>query len=442
MVFAESHQLLVQKSSDKYVARQAHKWFVALMRASGLPEADCLAVDGCHSSLWRELICPEAERHYERKRMVVAVGCHNRYCCVCTNSRVLREVRVILYNVKRWYDSMGVSPLFFDAEVTLPADLRAKVNESNIDALSMEFYAALCEALAGFPADASAKNAKRDSEFVLGCYINFQNWSSGNPLFGGQNPHWHATILSIVFDKADVPFLLFNGGCWISPAQLQKFKEAWTRRASKLLGNSSYRETFVTHWHYSSSLGQGRKRLAYQMRYASMDVNKICKDGFYWSPITKLQAERLKVRNRGLNVNDPDFSAIGFKKNRYYLRVQLVLSKVDKLEFLRLIERPKKRKYVRPYGWLASRAIKKAEKAFGLVPIKKSVIVKELSRMYCSANVKKAGKKGLFPCGCILERSDNVFDWARVKEIGAVVLVREKQSFAVLKAWDDSPLGR
>ena len=322
-------------------------------------------------------------------------------------------------------------------ETTLPSDLRSRVNESNIDALSEECYAALCEALAELPANALASNAKRDSQFSLGTWINFQNWSSEEPLTGGINPHWQITLLSIKFDKQDKPSLLFDGGCWISAEQLQKFKEAWTRRASKLLGDSSYKKTFVCHWHYGASYGKLRKRLAYQFRYASMDANRVCKDGFYWQAITKMQADKLKLANKGLNNDDPSYAAIGFKKGKYWLRTELLLSEIDKIEFLRLIQRPRKKKNVRPYGWLANRSIKKCEKSLGVVSIKRTVVQSELNRMYCTANVKGAGHVGLVPCGCLLERSDHLLDWDGVREIAAVILVREKQAFAALRSWDD-----
>ena len=207
------------------------------------------------------------------------------------------------------------------------------MNERNVDALSAECYAALCEALVGLPSNAIASNAIRDSQYRLGVWINFQNWSSEEPLTGGINPHWHIAILSIRFDRNDKPSLLFDGSCWISAEQIQKFKEAWTKRATRLLGKSSYGRTFVCHWHYAASYGKLRNRLSYQFRYASMDVNRVCKDGFYWHAITKMQTERLKFANRGLNEYDTCFSAIGYKKSKSWLRTQLVLSEIDKIEF-------------------------------------------------------------------------------------------------------------
>lgn len=433
----ESRQLLSQKHHSDYVPRCAHRRYVEMMRKSGIPEVECAKVEGCHNTLWREFVCPDADRHYEKKRMVVPLGCHSRYCPVCTNARVLREVRCILYNVKRWYRAMAVSPMFFEAETTLPPDLRARVNENNIDALSQECYAAMCEAVGGLAENASAINVTRDSQFRLGMWINFQNWSSEEPLTGGFNPHWHITLLSFKFDEENKPSLLFDGGCWISPEQLKRFKAAWTRRASRILGDSSYKETFVCHWHYADSYGKLRKRLAYQFRYSSMDVNRVCKDGFYWHQITKREAEQLKSLNFDKTESDSSYSAIGQKKGRYWLRQDLVLSKIDNIEFLRLVERPKRRKNVRPYGWLAGRSIKKCQESLGVVPIKKSVVQSELGKMYCTANVKRSGHIGLVQCGCLLERGDQVMTWDEVKELDAVILVREKQSFAVLREWDD-----
>ena len=69
----------------------------------------------------------------------------------------------------------------------------------------------------------------------------------------------------------------------------------------------------------------------------------------------------------------------------------------------------------------------------GLVSIKRSVVQSELGRMYCTANVKRAEHIGLVPCGCLLERGEYLLDWDELREIDAVILVREKQAFGALR---------
>ena len=53
----ESRQLLAQKSCTDKPSK--HINLVALMRASGIPEEECAKVDGCHNTLWREVVCPD-----------------------------------------------------------------------------------------------------------------------------------------------------------------------------------------------------------------------------------------------------------------------------------------------------------------------------------------------------------------------------------------------
>jgi hypothetical protein len=354
--------------------------------------------------------------------MFVAVGCSNKRCPECTNSRVVKEVDYQIAKLKQWNRAFYVDSIHYGTvDLTLPKDLQLRVDDSNSDLLVAEAYASFAELRGGLSSNASAAHVKRDSDYLLAGWLNFQDWSSEEPLTGGYYPHVHTCWIDIRIDRTGIAS---RYSMYLTPLELKALKRIWTRRASALLGQWSYRGTFDLFVHYGDSYRDLRRRLLYQMRYASKDVARICRDGFYWHCITAKQAESYKKAG---------IDGIGFKKGRWWLRVELEISKIDKLEFLRLTER-RKRKHVNPVGWINPRCLKKYEKLLGISYVRRSVLMKELSRLYCPAFARREGR--LVVCGCELEYG-NEFNFDYIGSVNGSFLVHEKRGIVVLKSSDD-----
>jgi len=421
---------LTAKSADSFRPKRAPDLYVDLGRSSGYSEQDVEELRSCHSKNFRRVDCLDENQHVDNHRMFVPVGCSNRRCPVCTNSRVVREVDYQIVKIKSWYNAYGVDDAvhYGTVDFTLPKDLQMRVNELNRDLLVGEAYASFAELRGGLSPDASASHVRRDSEYFLAGYVNFQDWSSEEPLTGGYYPHIHSTWLGLRFHGDFASSM----SMYLSPSELKRLKEIWTRRAQALLGQSSYRKTFDLFVHYGDSYRDLRKRLQYQMRYASKDVARICRDGFYWHCVTAKQAECYKKAGM----------AVGFKKGRWWLRTELEVSKVDKMEFLRLTERPK-RKYVNPVGWINPRCLKKFEALLGISFVRRVVLMKELCRIHCPMLVRREGR--LVRCGCQLEYSSFSSGYASlegIRAVNGVILVHEKPETVVLKVFDDKPFRR
>jgi hypothetical protein len=378
---------VIPHSVNGYRPYRAALLYIELLRIAGIAEPILVALSECHARYFGLVVCPDGNYHYEKARIFKARGCRLGLCPICTHSRITREVEYAIVKVKSWYKAFGGSLRYAIVDATLPGDLQKLVTIDNRSKIELALYAAYAEIRGGLSPNASLGHIFRDSEFELAGWVNEQDWSSENPLMGGFYPHVHSTWLNIRFSKGGIPerFPIF-----LTPLELEALKRAWTRRAQDILGQSSYHDTFDLYVHYGSEYRSLKHRLSYQMRYASKDVNRVCKDGIYWKHVSSKQAQEAKVS--GLVVAE--------KKGRYWLRCDLDISKVETSEVLRLCERPK-RKNVNGRGWISPHVLKKHEALLGVPQIKRSVLMRQLSQLYCGAHVNRNGK--IVVCGCILE---------------------------------------
>ena len=200
-------------------------------------------VDSNEHLLWKPLKCRVRD---------LCPSCANAYRKILTDDAV-SEIRKV-------YNSMGMSIGFASGEFTFPPAVQGIMTEKDINRVSRMALKVI---------EATFSDGGR---YQLAGEISIHHWSSSNP-FRGQFIHVHFTILNLSLLRSERRFVKNIFVSYLTPPRLQAMREAWTRAVNAEFGVNT-KDTDV-HYHYSKGLGHLRHRFEYSFRLPVHDVYRL-----------------------------------------------------------------------------------------------------------------------------------------------------------------------
>ena len=368
-------RLLERVEAQSFRTKMVDARYVELLRSCGV---DVFDIEKCRK-VFDTFRCSDGGELSAR-----CWGCKKPTCPVCMKGRSSLLAQDAVQEFMKLYREVGLAkPYGLELVFTASEDMYERIGE-DLKKYRDVAWDTINEMFGGLPSGKKmGSHGKRELKRVLcglGCV---QFWSSTDPIYDGFYPHVHFFVPCIAFNvdgslekpssptKPSIPF-------YLSEEELVRLKKIWTRRVCEAFGGSTYvarmGKTLNVNSHYVDSYRALGRAVGYAVRSYAVDAYKVVKDGYYWNYISEKEYLAKLYSHDGV---------VGKKYGKFVERLDFEESRVDKIEFLRLLVRPKSERRNVWYGWLSNSNSKKYYAALQIVFKSRMERLREMTRLVC-----------------------------------------------------------
>ena len=385
--------------------------FVELLRSCGVGVGD---MEMCRKK-FDVLKCNDGG-----ERVARCWGCKKPTCPICMRGRAAILAQDAIQEFMKLYREVGLAkPYGLELVFTASEDMYERIGD--LKKLAAVAWDTINEMFAGLPSGKKmGSHGKRDVKRVLCGLGAAQYWSSSDPIYDGYYPHVHFIVPCIAFGvdgslekpssrtNPTVPYFL--------PAdELVRLKKIWTRRVCEAFGGSTFvsrmGKSLNVNVHYVDNYGGLGRAIGYAVRSYAVDAYKVVKEGNYFVRLSKEEYLAKLYSHEGVVGKD--------KYGKFVERLDFEESRVDKIEFLRLLVRPKGERRNKWYGWLSNANSKDYYKTLDIEFKKRAERIREMTRLVCPEH----------HCGYTLELAGCSFDY--IVANGIKILTRPNRDVTV-----------